>query len=345
MKVSEYLADRAVELAVQVLVIVLVSWMLAVLDVGVAAIVFLAGILSASLVFSIVYGYVRRRRFYDELESVVAALAERSESFLAAELLGRPSFLEGRIAYDALGVAGKSMNDEVARYRALADSYREYVETWIHEIKTPIAAAKLMASGLHGVQADKIKAEIGRVEGYVEQALYYARSTSLQKDYSIRETGLAACVRESVKKNAQLLIGAGVGVSVDIDDAATVFADAKWLQFVIGQVLANSARYDATTFTASARIEGEGTVHARTVLELADDGCGIAAADIDSVFEKGFTGQNGRTHGSSTGMGLYLCSVMCAEMGLGLGIASEEGKGTRVMIAFPHDRRRIDALR
>ena len=345
MKASRYIADRAIEIAAWAAVIAFVSWVLAILGVEAAAIVFVAGVLTACLVCTVALGFVRRKRFYDELESVVASLAERSEGYLAAELVERPNFLGGRIAYDALKAAGKSMNDEVARYREMVDSYRDYVETWIHEIKTPMAAAKLMASSLHGAQADKIKAELGRVEGYVEQALYYARSTSLQKDYSIREIGLAHCVREAVKKNAQLLIGSGVGVSVDVDDADTVFADAKWLQFVVGQVFANSAKYDATAIVVTAHAENEGTATARTVLEIADDGCGISAADIDSVFERGFTGQNGRTHGSSTGMGLYLCAVMCAEMGLGLGIASEEGKGTRVMIAFPHDRRRLEAMR
>ena len=345
MKLSEYLGDNVPVIAAWIVAIALVAWMLTVLGVAVAAIVFIAMVMAACLVFGVAYGFGRRRRFYNELETIVDALSLQSESHLAAELIDRPQIIEGRIAYDALGAAGKSMNDEVARYREMVESYREYVEAWMHEIKTPIAAAKLMTADLHGPSADKIKAEMGRVEAYVEQALYYARSTSLQKDYFIREIVLAQAVRDAVKKNAQLLIESGIGVSVDIADGATVFADGKWLQFVIGQILANAAKYDAQTVSVAARAEGEGTTESRTVLEIADDGCGIPASDIDSVFDKGFTGHNGRTHGSSTGMGLYLCATMCAEMGLGLGIASEEGAGTRVMIAFPHDRRRLDALR
>lgn len=345
MKLSAYLADRVVPLAAWIAVIALVSWMLAILGLPGSAIAFLSGIMAACLAFTVAYGFVRCRRFYVELEAIISALSERSEGYLASELIDRPQFLEGRIAYDALGAAGKSMNDEVARYRNMVNDYREYVETWIHEIKTPIAAAKLMSADLHGVQADKLKAELDRVEAYVEQALYYARSTSLQKDYSIREIDLAACVREAVKKNAQLLIGAGVSVSMGIEEGATVFADAKWTQFVIGQILANAAKYDSTSVAIGSRQECGGTSGEHTVLEIADDGCGIPAADIDSVFEKGFTGRNGRTHGSSTGMGLYLCATMCAEMGLGLGVASEDGVGTRVMITFPHDRRRFDAMR
>lgn len=345
MKLVDYLADSAVPLAVWAVVIIAISWMLAILGVDAPAILFMAAIMAASLALTVGYGYATRKRFYDELEEVVASLSEKSESYLSAELIERPTFYEGRIAYEALRAAGKSMNDEITGYRAMADSYREYVETWIHEIKTPIAAAKLMSCELHGAEADKLKAELERIESYVEQALYYARSTSLQKDYSIREVELVHIVREAVKKNAQLLIGGGVGVSIDVDDATMVFADAKWLQFMIGQILANAVKYDSKTVVISARLEDEGTVRGHTVLSLADDGCGIPASDIDSVFEKGFTGRNGRTHGASTGMGLYLCAEMCAEMGLGLGIASEDGHGTRVMISFPHDRRRLDTTR
>lgn len=345
MKLTEYLADHAVPLGAGIGVIALLSLMLSMLGVGLPAVAFMAAIMIGGIAFAATYGYLRKRRFYSELESIVSALAERSEGYLAAELIDRPQFLEGRIAYDAIGTAGKSMNDEIARYRAMVEAYREYVEMWIHEIKTPLAAARLISSELHGAEADKLKTEIGRIEAYVEQALYYARSTSLEKDYSIREIDLESVVRDTVKKNAQLLIGAGVGVSVEVEGDSAVFADAKWLQFVIGQLLANAAKYDSTSIAASIRSEGAGTSMAHTVLEISDDGCGIPAADLDQVFEKGFTGQNGRTHGSSTGMGLYLCATMCAEMGLGLGIASEDGEGTRVMISFPHDRRRLELSR
>ncbi|MDU3173261.1 ATP-binding protein [Eggerthella sp.] len=90
--------------------------------------------------------------------------------------------------------------------------------------------------------------------------------------------------------------------------------------------------------------EGAGTSDARTVLEVADDGWGVPAGDVPRVFERAFTGENGRRAGSSTGMGLYLVAELCAKMGLAVALASEEGKGTRVLLAFPHDRRKLDLL-
>ena len=121
-----------------------------------------------------------------------------------------------------------------------------------------------------------------------------------------------------------------------------MFADASWLSFVLGQVVVNAAKYGATAVRFTAREEGTGTSAARTVLEIADNGRGIPAADVPRVFDRGFTGENGRDQGSATGMGLYLVATLCEKMGLGVGLASEEGTGTRVMLAFPHDRRRRD---
>ncbi len=280
--------------------------------------------------------YRRRKRFYDDLQ----ALTQRFDKmYLASALLEEPGFLEGRLAYEALDALGKSATDDVAKHRRQAQSYREYVELWIHEVKTPIAAAKLMAAGLHGPEASKLKGELDRIEGYVEQALYYARSTSLEQDYAIRETGLAETVREACRKNARFLIEHGTVPAIEVPNDVRVLADAKWLSFMVGQVIANSAKYGAACVRFSVREEAPGTVSARTVLEIADDGKGIPAADVPRAFDHGFTGANGRAAGSSTGMGLYLVAQLCEKMGLGVGIASEEGTGTRVMLSFPHDRR------
>lgn len=239
-----------------------------------------------------------------------------------------------------LACAAFALTVDYARRRAF---YRD-LEQVVGDLDRTYYATALMASGLHGPQAARIKGELDRIEGYVEQALYYARSTSLVQDYAIRETSLAEAVREALRKHARFLIERGVAPTVDVDEDVRVFADVKWLAFVIGQLVANAGKYGASTLRFSVREEGAGTSDARTVLEVADDGWGVPAGDVPRVFERAFTGENGRRAGSSTGMGLYLVAELCAKMGLAVALASEEGKGTRVLLAFPHDRRKLDLL-
>ena len=339
MSPAAFLRDRALSVAVAIVCAIAIGSVVAVLGAGPDASVLAACIVLACAAFALTVDYARRRAFYRDLEQVVGDL---DRTYYATALIEPPDFLEGRLAYEALQATGKAAADDVAAHKQQAEAYRDYIELWIHEIKTPIAAAALMASGLHGPQAARIKGELDRIEGYVEQALYYARSTSLARDYAIRELPLAEAVRAACKKNARYLIEHGAIPSIEVGDDVSVFADASWLSFVLGQVVVNAAKYGATAVRFTAREEGTGTSAARTVLEIADNWRGIPAADVPRVFDRGFTGENGRAQGSATGMGLYLVATLCEKMGLGVGLASEEGTGTRVMLAFPHDRRRRD---
>lgn len=342
MTLSAFLKDRAASIAVACLCAFAIGFMTAVLGAGADAAVLAACIVLACAAVALGIEFWRRRAFYRDLEQVVGDL---DRTYYATSLIEPPDFLEGRLAFEALQAAGKAAADDVAVHKQRSDAYRDYIELWIHEIKTPIAAAALMAASLHGPQASRLKGELDRIEGYVEQALYYARSTSLAQDYAIRETNLASAVREAVRKHARYLIDRGVTPTVDVPEDAVVFADAKWLVFIIGQLVANAAKYGASELRFTVRTEGSGTSDERTVLEVADDGWGVPAGDVPRVFERAFTGENGRRGGSSTGMGLYLVAELCAKMGLAVALASEEGAGTRVMLAFPHDRRRLDLQR
>lgn len=342
MTLAAYLRDRALSVAIAVVCALAMGGMFGVLGQGIDAAVLAVGIVLVCAALALGFDYARRRSFYQELDRVVDDL---DRTYYAASLLERPEFLEGRLAHEALEAVGKTAADEVATHKQQADAYRDYVELWIHEIKTPIAAATLMASDMHGAQAMRLKGELDRIEGYVEQALYYARSTSLSQDYAIREMRLVESVREAVRKHARYLIERGVTPVIEVPDDARVFADAKWLTFIVGQLVANAAKYGAATIRFSMRSEGAGGYGSPLVLEVADDGCGIPAGDVPRVFERAFTGENGRRAGSSTGMGLYIVSELCAKMGLAVALASEEGTGTRVLLTFPNDRRRYDLQR
>lgn len=337
---GSYVRDRGYQLAIGVACLALLAALLAKLGFGADATLFVTGSIALCLTAMLLIGYLRRMRFYRDMVDLSISM---DGAYSMTSLLEEPDFLEGRLTWQALDTAARWAADEAVQAQAQTKAYRDFVELWIHEIKTPIAAATLMAANLHGPLAAKLKGELDRIEAHVEQALYVARSTSLAHDYTICEIGLSQVMREACKKNARYLIERNVTPVIDIDDDLIVFADVAWLVFIVGQVMVNAAKYGASTVRFSTRTENVHTAHACTVLELADDGIGIPPSDVPRVFDRGFTGINGRAQGSATGMGLYLVATLCEKMGLGVGLASEVGTGTRVLISFPHDRRRQDA--
>lgn len=334
---ASYVRDNVVGLVALALCLVSIVIVLPVLGVNPAGTLLVADILTLAALAVGFLDYRRKASFYHELHGLLAQLRQ---ACVLPSLIAEPSFLEGRIAFSTAARLGQLSSEETAVLRDEAAAYRRYIELWIHETKTPIAAIKLMLANEPGTLSAKIARELERVEAQVDQALYYARSTSVERDYAIREVNLAAAAREACKRNTRFLIERGALPAFDIPEDMTVLADEPWLVFMLGQVVTNAAKYGAGRIEFVAYEEEPGTSRGRTVLEVRDNGCGIPAADVPRVFERGFTGQVGRSAGSATGMGLYLVASLCASMGLHVGLASEEGVGTRVIFTFPHDRTR-----
>lgn len=332
---GSYLRDRAPLLAAGVLGVACLYAMLRIVGLAHPATAALCLYLMLLGGCGLLWGYLRRRRFYSTLAEALDSLehAYQLPSFVEA-----PHFLEGRIAYEACDEICHADANDLAALREKARADREFMELWIHEVKTPIAAAKLTLSHLHGSESQRLKQDLERIEFACERALYNARIDSLAGDYAIRDTPLAQLCREACKQLANLLIEMRVTPDVRITESVTVLTDAAWTRFVVKQALSNALKYGAHKITFSACEEHPGTPKGRTVLEIADDGAGIPADEVARVFDRGFSGSNGRREGSSTGMGLYLAAQVCKAMGTGLQIASEEGVGTRVLLAFPHDR-------
>lgn len=331
-----YLADRLAPLVVGAVALAFCALVMTVYGLDAAAVAFVCGVLALAAVTALVLDWLHRRAFYQRLEDALSSL---DETYLATELIERPAFLEGQLFYDALDRESKAMRDRIASARRRQREYREYVETWVHEVKTPIAAARLVARNNPSPATESMDAELDQIEGYVEQALYYSRGTSLDRDFQIRQVSLADVVRDALRHKARTLIGAHVAPELGELDF-TVRADPKWLSFVIGQALVNAAKYRGEKDgPGRVRIWAErretGLDAWETVLAIADDGVGIPAADVGRVFDKGFTGENGRRFARSTGMGLYLVRELCDKMGVGALLESVEGEGTTVFLGFP----------
>ena len=200
---------------------------------------------------------------------------------------------------------------------------RNYYTMWVHQIKTPISALRLLIQS--GGRSAELQNEIFRIEQYVEMALNYQRLFCGSSDLVITRRSLDSAVRTSIRKYSKQFIMKRLKLEYEPGDI-TVLTDEKWLCFVIEQVLSNSLKY---TSAGEIKICTVG----RTLM-ISDTGIGIAAEDLPRIFDCGYTGYNGREEKRSSGIGLYLCSEVCRRLGHGISITSEVGKGTCVSITF-----------
>ena len=323
----------------------LCAFIVAVSGASLSAAGLVAAVVLVAFILAIAIDYLRKRAFYRDLE---AGAADIEHPLWITEMMDEPDFLEGELAYEALRAVAKAANDDVGAYRRQVADYREYVETWVHEAKSPLAAARLMLDNVADAAPmgaagegllDKTAAlgdELGRVEGYIEQALFFARSETLDRDYLIRAYSLKELVSGAIKANAHALIAAHVApFRKNLD--FTVFTDEKWMAFILGQLIQNSVKYAAgegaeLCFTGA--LVDEGKAGERIELTVRDNGCGVNDADLPRVFDRGFTGENGRVGKRSTGIGLYLVKRLCDKMGLTVRADSVPGEFFAVTIGF-----------
>ncbi|MDO4277057.1 MAG: sensor histidine kinase [Eubacteriales bacterium] len=209
----------------------------------------------------------------------------------------------------------------------------DYYTMWVHQIKTPIAAMRLL------LQEDMEKnkealSELFKVEQYVEMVLGYLRTEDMASDIKFREVALDSVIREQIHKYARIFIGKKLALEYSGVDE-TVLTDSKWLGFVIGQLLSNALKY-----TKSGKISVYMSESRPHTLVIEDTGIGISKADLPRIFEKGFTGNNGREESRSTGIGLYLSAKIMKKLGHGISVESGQNEGTRVYLAL--GRKKLD---
>ena len=214
-----------------------------------------------------------------------------------------------------------------------AAGYREYIEMWIHEVKTPLAATRLILENHPSEITRAMDEEMQQINYYLEQALYYARSNSVEKDYLVKELSLKEVVENAVKANAKSLIGNKIKIKIENLDQK-IFSDEKWVLFILNQVISNAIKYkkEEAEISFCARCEKN-----EILLEIRDNGIGISPKDLPRITDKGYTGTTGRNYQKSTGMGLYLCKKLCSKLQLSFYIESKEEEYTKVTIGFPRN--------
>lgn len=335
MGLMDFIKERIVFIIISLSILIFSSILLAALKVDSYAIFFIFILnFAAALIFN-VYEYFNKRKYYNEL---ILNLDRLDKKYLISDVVDEGDFLDSKILYYVIKEATKAMNDEIASLKINNNEYREYIELWVHEIKTPIASCKLLVENNKSEVTKSIDEEIDKVENYIEQALFYTRSNALEKDYIIKELNLKNSVNKVIKRNANTLIERKIKIEVKALDEI-VYSDSKWIEFIINQIVSNSIKYMG---------KGEGTIKFYTnrmgeniILYIEDTGLGMEEKDVIKAFEKGYTGENGRKFGKSTGIGLYLCKKLTIKLGLGIKLTSEINVGTKVSIIFPINRMMI----
>lgn len=281
------------------------------------------------------YDFLRKYWFYNTLVKTIEGLDKK---YLVTEMINEPNFLEGKIFYQALYEINKDYLEEIKKYNLSTNDFKDYVEMWIHEAKIPIASLVLLNHNHQGEIASKYGIQIRKLDNYIDQILYYVRSNNLENDYIIKERFLKDIVKLAALKNKDDLLFNNVSFRVDVHDEK-VLTDSKWLEFVLNQIINNAIKYKKSKEDLKENEESYIKIKAledkeKVVLKIYDNGIGIAKEDLPRVFEKAFTGTNGRKVSKSTGMGLYIAKSLCNKLGHTLEIASVRGEYTCLTITF-----------
>lgn len=333
MKFGRYILDHKVWLGIGAFLILTINIFLMTLKSSGYLMLYVTVAVGLGVILGMYLDYARIRRFLMEIRQNVD---EIDEKYLVADLLAKPEISEEEIICDILKTMELSMAGRVSDYRRRSEEYKEYVETWVHEVKIPISTARMIIENHRSdsVEESGIVDEVERISTYVEQALFYARSEAVEKDYYVKSLNLSEVVGSALTARKKSLISMKASIDMTgLEDAPGILSDGKWLTFILGQIIDNSIKYakadEKLSLTFFVR-EDEG----RRSLVIKDNGIGMKEEEIDRAFEKGFTGTNGRIGKASTGIGLYLCKKLCLRLGHDINLESKPGEGTSIIITF-----------
>ena len=333
MKLMPFLKDKFMFLILHVICMGALSAFLRLTGYGSTGVTLILIFWTVILALWLFITYRERKRYFDEIDKI---LAEVDQRYLLGELLPYSCRLEDRLYNKMMHLSNKSVIEKIRKIEDAQRDYREYIESWVHEIKTPITGIALICENRRRHEAvtqenlREISLENQKIENCVDKVLYYARMENVYKDFLIQKTDLQKTAEEVLAKNRLLLIRHQVRAEVHCGDM--VYTDGKWISFILNQMIGNSVKYrsESPVFLIYTEREKDGVR-----LTIEDNGVGILPEELSRIFEKGFTGSNGRSHRQATGMGLYLCKRLCERLEIGLSAQSQPGRGTKMTLDFP----------
>lgn len=329
MSLKKYLLDKFPQFLISIIGFIISILILNVFKVELSVKFAITIIFIIVVLLNTLFDFFRRYNFYQNLKNILNKLDQK---YLVLEMLNIPDFYDGEIFYNTLYEINKSMIEKVKEYNLSITDFKEYVEMWIHEVKIPISSLILLSHN-HKNQIDKRYIEqVRKLDNYIDQILYYVRSENAEKDYLIKEQNLQEIIKSVALKNKDDLLENNVRLEVDVKKKQ-ILTDTKWLEFILNQIINNSIKYKRETTDSYIKItalEKESKIY----LCILDNGIGIPKDNLSRVFDKSFTGLNGRKKAKSTGMGLYIAKKLCKKLGHIITIESKVGEYTKVTIIF-----------
>lgn len=271
--------------------------------------------------------YYKKCNFYNNLLNNVKRLDKK---YLVLETLPTPNTYEEKIFVNILYDINKSMIEDIKNLEYNIIEFKDFVEMWIHEVKIPISSLVLKCHNNKNISNDFLE-QVNRLDNYIDEVLYYVRSENTDKDFVITEVDLKKIIKNVSLKNKDDILNNNIDLIVE-NVSFLVNTDGKWMEFILNQIINNSIKYKSNkdSIIKISCTENENNI----ILSIYDNGIGIQKQDIKNVFNKTFTGTNGRKKVKSTGMGLYIAKNLCNKLGHDIKIDSVVDRFTRVDIIF-----------
>lgn len=332
MKFKDYFLNKITEILGTFFVLFLMLEFLYIIG-NTFSVVFMIGVVIAILIITkYLMDWYRKKKYF---KIITERVKDLKEPWLIAELLPVSYTIEDEIYQELLRKVGSSAIEKIHKIEDEQKEYEDYIEQWIHEVKTPITSIHLMLenriSENPGLKRD-LNVELSRLENDVELALYYARSEQIYRDYLIQKLNVRKVLLKVVNKNRTVIMNSSVAIDLDCDEALYAYGDEKWLVFMLTQVLLNAIKYKAE---ADAKVVMRAKRdNKRIVLNIIDNGKGIKKEELPRIFDKGFTGSNGRDNEKSTGMGLYLVHKLCEKLEIDIEADSVYGEFTEISFSL-----------
>ncbi len=329
MKLIDYLKDKLIPIFIYIINTFIISMLLVAFKNNYFLIIIIVILLIILGLILLLTDYLKKRAFYNNIQSKLINLDKK---YLVLEMLDKPKNKEEELNYQILYDINKSYIEELKDYKLSLKSFKEYIELWIHEVKIPISSLILMTHNSKENLPKKYTTQINRLDNYIDQVLYYVRSNNSEEDYLIKEVSLSKIINAVALKNKDDLLENNIEFIVKAKEEK-VLTDEKWLEFILNQIINNSIKYKRNIKNPKIEIAVEEN-STQVTLTITDNGIGIPQNDLPKVFNKSFTGTNGRKTSKSTGLGLYITKNLLKKLGHKVGIESSVNEYTKVTITF-----------